>query len=609
LRPRSYSIVHRESGVNIHEKAAKGLANAQSDTERFDMRAPPLFAAFRQALRQGYTASALRGDVSAGLTVGIIAIPLAMALAIAVGVPPQHGLYTVLVAAPLIALTGGSRFNVSGPTAAFVVILLPITQQFGIGGLLLCTMLAGLILIALGLLRAGRLIAFIPYPVTLGFTAGIGVVIATLQIKDLLGLQLDGQPQHYLEQLLLLARSLPGANLGDALVAAICLAVLILWPRWVPKIPGHLVALALGAVAGLMLESAGLPVATLGERFSYELGGQTYPGIPPQLPAPVLPWHLPGPDGAALVLSYELFHQLLGPAFAIAMLGAIESLLCAVVADGMTGSNHEPNGELIGQGIGNLVAPLFGGITATAAIARTAANVRAGAFSPMAAILHAGVVLLAMLWLAPLFSYLPMAALAALLVMVAWNMSEAPHVLHVLRIAPRSDVLVLLTCLALTVLFDMVLAVGVGLLLAAGLFIKRMSELTDTGALSREQRALLQDMPAHVAAYAIRGPLFFGAAEKALSALRRFNPDVRVVIVDISAVPLLDMTALAALENVLVDYRRLGVVLILSGSNARVRLKLRRAGIHRLAGHLYHVRDLQQARIKALRLLQEPAQA
>lgn len=258
------------------------------------MRAPPLFAAFRQALRQGYTAGALRGDVSAGLTVGIIAIPLAMALAIAVGVPPQHGLYTVLVAAPLIALTGGSRFNVSGPTAAFVVILLPITQQFGIGGLLLCTMLAGLILIALGLLRAGRLIAFIPYPVTLGFTAGIGVVIATLQIKDLLGLQLDGQPQHYVEQLLLLARSLPGANLGDALVAAICLAVLILWPRWVPKIPGHLVALALGAVAGLMLEAAGLPVATLGERFSYELGGQTYPGIPPQLPHRSCPGISPG---------------------------------------------------------------------------------------------------------------------------------------------------------------------------------------------------------------------------------------------------------------------------------------------------------------------------
>ncbi|MCQ4323841.1 C4-dicarboxylic acid transporter DauA [Stutzerimonas stutzeri] len=571
------------------------------------MKFPPLFAAWRQALRLGYGARALRGDISAGLTVGIIAIPLAMALAIAVGVAPQHGLYTVLIAAPLIALTGGSRFNVSGPTAAFVVILLPITQQFGLGGLLLCTMLAGLILITLGLLRAGRLIAFIPYPVTLGFTAGIGIVIATLQIKDLFGLMLLEQPQHYVEQVALLVRSLPGARLGDTLVAAICLAILIIWPRWVPKVPGHLVALTVGALVGLALESSGLPVATLGERFSYTLDGVSHPGIPPFLPDFAWPWLLPGPDGQPLQLNYDLFHQLLAPAFAIAMLGAIESLLCAVVADGMTGSNHEPNGELIGQGLGNLIAPLFGGITATAAIARSATNVRAGAFSPLAAIIHAGVVLVAILWLAPLFSYLPMAALAALLVIVAWNMSEAPHVLHVLRIAPRSDVLVLLTCLVLTVLFDMVLAVGVGLLLAAGLFIKRMSELTDTTVLSRDQRKLLQDMPEHVATYAIRGPLFFGAAEKALGALRRFNPEVKVVIVDVSAVPMLDMTALAALENVLVDYRKLGVTLILSGSNARVRLKLRRAGIHRLEGRLLYVRDLSQAREKAMRLLQPDA--
>lgn len=569
------------------------------------MNLPPLFAAWRQTLRLGYGPAQLRGDLSAGLTVGIIAIPLAMALAIAVGAPPQHGLYTVLIAAPLIALTGGSRFNVSGPTAAFVVILLPITQQFGVGGLLLCTMLAGLILIALGVLRAGRLIAFIPYPVTLGFTAGIGIVIATLQVKDLFGLTLSEQPQHYVDQVVLLARSLPGAQIGDGLVAIVCLAVLILWPRWVPRVPGHLVALTIGALVGLALESSGLAVATLGERFSYELDGIRHPGIPPLLPDFTWPWLLPGADGQPLQLTYELFRQLLAPAFAIAMLGAIESLLCAVIADGMTGSSHEPNGELIGQGLGNLIAPLFGGITATAAIARSAANIRAGAFSPLAAIIHAGVVLVAILWLAPLFSYLPMAALAALLLMVAWNMSEAPHVVHVLRIAPRSDVLVLLTCLVLTVLFDMVLAVGVGLLLAAGLFIKRMSELTDTGQLSRDQRRVLADLPEHVAAYAIRGPLFFGAAEKALGALRRFNPEVRVVIVDISAVPMLDMTALAALENVLVDYRRLGVTLILSGSNARVRLKLRRAGIHRLPGRLLYVRDLTQAREKALRLLQD----
>ncbi len=569
------------------------------------MKLPPLFAAWRQTLRSGYGVQALRGDVIAGLTVGIIAIPLAMALAIAVGVAPQQGLYTVLIAAPLIALTGGSRFNVSGPTAAFVVILLPITQQFGIGGLLLCTMLAGLILILLGLLRAGRLIAFVPYPVTLGFTAGIAIVIATLQLKDIFGLTLAEQPHHYLGQLVQLSRALPGAQPGDALIAALCLVILIGWPRLVPKVPGHLVALVVGALLAVALERAGVPVATLGERFSYSVGGVTHPGIPPFLPDFAWPWQLPGPDGRPLVLSFELFHQLLAPAFAIAMLGAIESLLCAVVADGMTGSQHDPNAELLGQGIGNLIAPLFGGITATAAIARSATNVRAGASSPLAAIIHAGVVLVAILWLAPLFSYLPMAALAALLVMVAWNMSEAPHVLRTLRIAPRSDVLVLLTCLVLTVLFDMVLAVGVGLLLAAGLFIKRMSELTDTTALSRRQHRLLEDLPEHVAAYAIRGPLFFGAAEKALGVLRRFNPQVRVVIVDISGVPMLDMTALAALENLLLDYRKLGVALILSGSSARVRLKLRRAGIHRLEGQLYYVRDLEQAHAKALRLLPE----
>lgn len=567
------------------------------------MNLPPLFAAWRQTLRSGYGGPELRGDVIAGLTVGIIAIPLAMALAIAVGVAPQHGLYTVLIAAPLIALTGGSRFNVSGPTAAFVVILLPITQQFGLGGLLLCTMLAGLILIALGLLRAGKLIAFVPYPVTLGFTAGIGIVIATLQLKDVFGLTLTEQPQHYAEQLALLVQALPSAQPGDALVAALCLALLIVWPRLVPKVPGHLVALVVGALAAMALESSGVAVATLGERFSYISDGVVHPGIPPFLPDFAWPWQLPGPDGQPLILSFELLHQLLAPAFAIAMLGAIESLLCAVVADGMTGSNHDPNAELLGQGIGNLVAPLFGGITATAAIARSATNVRAGAFSPLAAIIHAGVVLVAILWLAPLFSYLPMAALAALLLMVAWNMSEAPHVLKTLRIAPRSDVLVLLTCLILTVLFDMVLAVGVGLLLASGLFIKRMSELTDTTSLRQGQSQLLQDLPEHVAAYAIRGPLFFGAAEKALSVLRRFNPDVKIVIVDISGVPTLDMTALAALENVLLDYRKQDIALILCGSNARVRLKLRRAGIHLLEGQLYYVRDLAQARAKALRLL------
>jgi len=557
---------------------------------------PTLFAAFRQSLRGGYSWASLRGDLAAGITVGIIAIPLAMALAIAVGVAPQHGLYTVLVAAPLIALCGGSRFNISGPTAAFVVILLPITQQFGIGGLLLCTVMAGVILIALGLLKAGRLIEFVPYPVTLGFTAGIGIVIATLQVKDLLGLHLATQPSHYLQQLQLLVEALPGLQLGDSLVALASLGVLLLWPKLVPRVPGHLAALAVGALLGVLLERGGLSVATLGERFSYSVDGVNYPGIPPFLPTFAWPWQLPGADGQPLVLSFELIRQLLAPAFAIAMLGAIESLLCAVVADGMTGSKHDPNAELLGQGIGNLLAPLFGGITATAAIARSAANVRAGARSPLAAIIHAGVVLAAILFLAPLFSYLPMAALAALLLMVAWNMSEAHHVVHTLRIAPPGDVLVLLTCLLLTVLFDMVLAVGVGLLLAAGLFIKRMSELTDTSNLPRHAYQALNDLPEHVLALAIRGPLFFGAAERTLGALRRLDPHIRVVILDLSAVPMLDMTALAALHSIVLEYRRHGIALIISGASPSLRLKLRRAGLQSAHDRLSYARDLRRAR-------------
>lgn len=561
----------------------------------------PLFTAWRQALQAGYGRQALRGDILAGLTVGIIAIPLAMALAIAVGAPPQHGLYTVLIAAPLIALSGGSRFNISGPTAAFVVILLPIVQQHGLSGLLLCTMLAGLILIALGVLRAGKLIQFVPYPVTLGFTAGIGIVIAGLQLKDALGLSVTGSATHFPEQMYDLLLALPSVRPGDALVAVATLGVLIAWPRLVPKVPGHLAALAVGTLLGLLLEFGGLPVATLGERFSYTVDGVVHAGIPPYLPGFALPWQLPD----AAPLSLALIRELLAPAMAIAMLGAIESLLCAVVADGMSGSKHDSNGELIGQGLGNLIAPLFGGITATAAIARTAASVRAGAFSPLAAIIHAGVVLAAMLLLAPLFSYLPMAALAALLLMVAWNMAEAPHVVHTLRIAPRSDVLVLLTCLVLTVAFDMVLAVGAGLLLAAGLFIRQMSALTDAAPLPRRFQQALGELPEQVAAYAIRGPLFFGAAEKALNTLCRFTPGLKVVIVDLSAVPLLDMTALAALDTVLREFRRHGVGLILSGSSARVRLQLRRAGIHRSQQRLAYVHDLAQARGKALRWLEE----
>ncbi|MCK9236898.1 MAG: C4-dicarboxylic acid transporter DauA [Thiopseudomonas sp.] len=564
---------------------------------------PPLFSALRQSFAAGYSVNSLRGDISAGLTVGIIAIPLAMALAIAVGAPPQHGLYTVLVGGFIIALLGGSRFNVSGPTAAFVVILLPITQQFGVGGLLLCTSLAGVILVIMAFLRAGALLQFIPYPVVLGFTAGIGVVIATLQIQDTFGLTGIDTPANYIERIQGLVFAFPSIRLGDTLVAALTLGTLIVWPKFFPKIPGHLVALTLGTLLGIVFHSIELDVATIGDRFSYVVDGVSHPGIPPFLPTFTWPWQLSGPDDAPLVLSFELFRQLLAPAFAIAMLGAIESLLCAVVADGMAGTKHDPNGELLGQGIGNIVAPMFGGITATAAIARSAANVRAGAVSPIAAIIHAAVVLLAILVLAPMFTYIPMAALAALLLMVAWTMSEPKHVIHTLKISPRNDVLVLLTCFILTVLFDMVLAVGVGLLLAAGLFIKSMSELTDTTSISREHFDELDELPESVALYAIRGPLFFGAAEKALSVLRRFSPGLQIVIVDLSAVSMLDMTALAALQNVVNDYHAQGIGIIFLGTSARVRRKMRRADVRMRKGQLSFTNTPEQAKARALRWL------
>lgn len=566
---------------------------------------PPMFSALRQSFAAGYNLSSLRGDISAGLTVGIIAIPLAMALAIAVGAAPQHGLYTVLIGGFLIALFGGSRFNVSGPTAAFVVILLPITLEFGVGGLLLCSIMAGFILISMAFLRAGSLLQFIPYPVVLGFTAGIGIVIATLQVPDALGLSELDTPQNYLDRLHLLVLALPGIRLGDTLVAALTLATLILWPRFFPKIPGHLVALTLGTLLGLVLISIDIEIATLGQRFSYEVDGVSHPGIPPFLPDFHWPWQFTGPDGNQLVLSFELFRQLLAPAFAIAMLGAIESLLCAVVADGMAGTKHDPNGELLGQGIGNIVAPMFGGITATAAIARSAANVRAGAYSPIAAIIHAAVVLLAILVLSPIFTYLPMAALAAMLLMVAWNMSEPRQVIQTLKTAPLNDVLILLTCLVLTVLFDMVLAVGVGLLLAAGLFIKSMSDLTDTTTIRRDSISELEVLPDSVALYAIRGPLFFGAAEKALSTLRRFTSGLQVVVIDFSAVPVLDMTALTVLQNLINEYHKQNTGIIFMGVSGRLRRKMRRVGIRMKKGKLSFASTAMQARERAEQWLEK----
>ncbi len=335
----------------------------------------------------------------------------------------------------VIALTGGSRFSVSGPTAAFVVILYPVSQQFGLAGLLVATLMSGIFLILFGLARFGRLIEYIPLSVTLGFTSGIGITIGTMQIKDFLGLQMPHVPEHYLQKVAALAMALPTINVGDAAIGVVTLGILILWPRLGIRLPGHLPALLGGCAVMLVVNLLGGDVATIGSQFHYQLvDGAQGNGIPQLLPQLVLPWDMPGSN---FTLSWASLQALLPAAFSMAMLGAIESLLCAVVLDGMTGTKHKANSELIGQGLGNIVAPFFGGITATAAIARSAANVRAGAASPVAAVIHALLVMLALLILAPLLSWLPLSAMAALLLMVAWNMSEAHRVDQ--SAAPRAE--------------------------------------------------------------------------------------------------------------------------------------------------------------------------
>ncbi len=565
-----------------------------------------MLSALRQTLETERSLPAIRQNLLAGITVGIIALPLSMALAIAVGVPPQHGLYTAIVAGIIIAATGGSNVNVSGPTAAFVVVLLPIVQQHGLGGLLLSGFMAGGILVLLGLGRLGRVIEIVPYPVIIGFTAGIAVVIATLQIKDFLGLDIASLDGHFTDKVAQIVHALPTLNEWDLLVGSLSLAILLLWPRLQLRMPGHLVAILAGSLLAWLINGwlDGPVVATIGSRFDYAFDGMSGHGIPPILPAFTGLSGLPDALGEPILPSFELVRQLLPSALTIAALGAIESLLCAVVADGMTGRRHNPNDELIGQGLGNMVAPLFGGIPATAAIARTAANVRAGGTSPLSAIVHGVFILIAMVYLAPLLGYIPMSAMAALLLVVAWNMSEARHFLRTARIAPRDDRLVLLTCFGLTVFFDMTVAVGVGMALAAILFIGRATVLTESRRVRREHEHQ-PEIPDSIALYDINGPLFFGSAQKALRSLTDVAPQVRVVILDMSEVSLLDMSALVVMESIFANLQWRGVGLVINNLQPRMLLKLRRAGIRPRRGQVLFSRDLREAIRKARQLTGE----
>jgi sulfate permease, SulP family len=541
----------------------------------------------RTRLAEGYGGADLRADLMAGLVVGVVALPLSMALAIASGVPPQQGLYTAIVAGVVCGLLGGTRFQITGPTAAFVVILLPVVRDFGVGGLLLAGLMAGLMQVGMGLARLGRLMTFIPHPVTTGFTAGIALVIATIQIKDVFGLELTGSPESFFDRLAMMWQARASASGWELAIAAFTMAILIGMPRVTRRVPAPLIALTAAAFAAALLAQVvdGFHVATIGSR---------YGGIPQEPPLPLLPWQLPGPGGAELELSFATVRALLPSAFAIAMLGAIESLLAAVVGDTMAGTKHEPNSELIAVGVGNILCPFFGGIPATGALARSATNINAGAQSPLSSVIHAVFVLTCTIALAPLVSYLPMAAMGALLLLVARNMSEARHFAHLVRVAPRSDTVVLLTCFGLTVVFDMVIAVSVGVVLAALLFMRRMAEITNT---RMDTTAFGQfDLPPGVRLFEIAGPLFFGATQKAVSVLDDLKKERGgTVVLDLARVPVMDATGLVALETILAKLKRAGHKVILSGVNPQPAEVLARAEIKREPGKLAYAPDLDTA--------------
>jgi sulfate permease, SulP family len=541
----------------------------------------------RGRLREGYDGKDFRADLQSSLAVGVVALPLSMAFAIAIDVPPQHGLYSAIIAGLICALLGGTRFQVTGPTAAFVVILVPIVHQYGLSGLLVAGMLAGVILLLMGLARLGRFIELVPHPVTTGLTMGIAVVIGLFQLKDAFGVTLP-KTEGTFEYLAALWDRRGDFNPWDAGITVLTVGLLLALPKVGKRVPVPLAALA---IVSLLVILAGQLIpdfhaATIGSKFHYTIGNEKYGGIPPLPPLPMLPWDEGG-------INYHMIRQLLPAAFAIAMLGAIESLMTAVVADGISGTDHDPNAELMALGIANIICPFFGGMAATGALARTATNIRAGARSPFSAALHAVFLLACTIALAPFVSYLPVAGLAGLLIIVARNMSEARHFVRLARIAPVSDVMVMLACFVLTVAFDMVVAVLFGVLLAAILLMKRTAVLARANLASVTNGKLA--VPRGIRLYQIAGPLFFGAAKTAMETLDNVGIVDHTIILDMQNVPTIDATGLVALESVLDRLRRSKIKVIFAGIHEDVREILEHAGIKRVPGSLAYAPDVETA--------------
>jgi SulP family sulfate permease len=516
---------------------------------------------------KAYTRRQFVADAIAGVIVGVVALPLAIAFAIASGVTPDRGLYTAVIAGFLISVLGGSRVQIGGPTGAFVVIVYGIVQQYGVDGLLAATLMAGFILLALGLAKLGGAIKFIPFPVVTGFTAAIGGLIAIQQLRDALGLRMADPPAELIERIGAYMDHAGTVNPYAAGITLFTLLILAFWPRVSHRVPSPLVALLAGTLVAQLLD---LPVETIGSRFG---------AIPSSLPSPVLP-----------SISFAELRELVGPALAIATLGAIESLLSAVVADGMIGGRHRSNMELIAQGVANIVSPLFGGMPATGAIARTATNIKSGGRTPVAGIVHALTLLLITLFFGRWAGLIPLAVLAAIVLVVAYHLSEWRVFVHELQ-APKSDALVMVTTFLLTLVVDLTVGIGVGMVLAAFLFMKRMAEVTNITIVRREfeengppqgdeQGAIYRrQIPPGVEVYEINGPFFFGAAEKFKQTLGEISRRPKVLVIRMRNVPAIDSTAMHALKDLIRRTRKEGTQVLLSDVHSQPLIALGRSGL------------------------------
>lgn len=522
-----------------------------------------------------YDKKTLSADIMAGIIVGIVALPLAIAFAIASGVTPEKGIITAVVAGLIISVFGGSKVQIGGPTGAFIIIIYGIIQQYGIEGLTIATLMAGAFLVLFGLLRLGTIIKYIPYPIIVGFTSGIAVTIFTTQIKDLFGLQITNIPSDFIEKWGAYAQNINTIDLWSALIGILSVIIIAIMPRFSKKIPGSLVAIIVMTILALVLKNTlGITsIETIGDRFA----------ISNQLP-----------DAQVPQMSWETIKGLVSPALTIAILGAIESLLSATVADGVIGDHHDSNTELMAQGLANIAAPLFGGIPATGAIARTMTNINNGGKTPISGIVHAVVLLLIFLFLIPLAQYIPMACLAGVLVIVSYGMSGWRSFKELMK-NPKSDVAVLLITFFLTIIFDLTIAIEVGLIIACLLFMKRMAETTDVKVIMDEidpndeldiTKGNLEHLtiPKGVEVYEINGPYFFGAGNRFEEIMATLGDRPRVRVIRMRKVPFVDSTGIHNLTNLCIMSQKEGIQIVLSGVNSTVRSTLEKSGFNELVG-------------------------